>query len=49
MGFFGQLGTGIGLLPVVVVDLLGVLFFVRLWKKYNSVHAEENAKSPGTI
>ena len=45
MGFFGQLGTGIGLLPVVVVDLLGVLFFVRLWKKYNSVHAEENTKS----
>ena len=36
MGFFGQLGTGIGLLPVVAVDLLGVLFFVRLWKKYNS-------------
>ena len=45
MGFFGQLGSGIGLLPVVVVDLFGVLFFVRLWNKYNSVHAEEKAKS----
>ena len=45
MGFFGQLGTGIGLFPVVIVDLLGVLFSVRLWKKHNSVHAEENTKS----
>jgi hypothetical protein len=35
MGFFGQLGTGIGLLPVVAVDLLGALFFTRLWRKYN--------------
>src|SRR5437870_1319986 len=35
MGFFGQLGTGIGLLPVVAVDLLAVSLFARLWRKYN--------------
>lgn len=30
MGFFSQLGTGIGIIPVVAVDLLAALFFVRL-------------------
>jgi hypothetical protein len=33
-GFFGQLGTGVGIVPVVVGDLLAVLLLVHLWKKY---------------
>lgn len=34
MGFFGQLNAGIGVIPVAAVDLLAVLFFITLWKKY---------------
>lgn len=33
MGFFGQLWTGIGLIPVVAVDLLAVFFFIHLWTR----------------
>lgn len=33
-GFFAQLGTGVGLVPVVGGDLLVVLLLVHLWKKY---------------
>jgi hypothetical protein len=33
MGLSSQLGTGIGLLPVVAGDLVAVLFFRYLWRK----------------
>jgi hypothetical protein len=33
MGLSSQLGTGIGLLPVVAGDLVAVLFFRHLWRK----------------
>jgi MFS family permease len=33
-GFFGQLGTGPGMVPVVAGDLLAVILLVHLWKKY---------------
>jgi hypothetical protein len=33
-GFFGQLGTGVGMVPVVVADVLVVLLLVHLWRKY---------------
>ena len=43
MGFFGQLGSGIGLAPVVAVDLLAALFFARLWRKYNTTRSVTSA------
>lgn len=33
-GFFGQLGTGVGLVPVVCGDVLAGLFLAYLWRKY---------------
>ena len=33
MGFFGQIGTGIGLVPVIAYDSLFVLFLYHIWKK----------------
>jgi hypothetical protein len=34
-GFFSQLSTGIGMIPVVGVDLLALSFFLYLWKRYS--------------
>ena len=33
MGFFGQIGSGIGMVPVILFDMVVVLFLYRLWRK----------------
>jgi hypothetical protein len=33
MGFFGQIGTGIGVVPVIAFDSLAVLFLYHLWMR----------------
>jgi len=39
MGISSQLGTGIGLLPVLGGDLIAVLFFRHVWRSYRRVEA----------
>jgi hypothetical protein len=46
-GFFGQLGTGIGIVPVVVADLLAVLLLVHLWEKYG--HTDRAGEKPRAL
>ena len=45
-GFFGQLGTGLGLVPVVAGDLLVVLFLVHLGRKYRPARSAGNPLPP---
>ena len=45
MGFFGQIGSGVGLVPVVVYDSLAALFLYHLWTRatvLTSAHEENH-------
>ena len=46
-GFFGQLPTGIGMLPVVGYDLLVVLLLFHLWRRYRPLHGPDRGAYVG--
>ncbi len=46
-GFFGQLPTGIGMLPVIGYDLLVVLLLFHLWRRYRPLQGPGGVASVG--
>lgn len=49
MGFFGQIGTGIGIVPVIAFDSLAVLFLYHLWTRARvstDANVENHLKAP---
>lgn len=46
MGLSSQLGTGIGLLPVLAGDLVAVLFLRHLWRRYRGLQEARGNRAP---